>query len=338
MNRILICFVAGAALFQLLPVLPGLQWLLLLLPLSGLWRYRRFRPPLAVLAGVAWSLLYASLLLSYQLPHRLEGKDLIAEGVVVSLPQRSGSLVRFRLRTEVLTDPAGRPVDLRGIRLNWYRAPHAVEPGQRWRLKVRLKRPHGMRNPAGFDFEQWLFTQGVQASGYVREWRENRLLTPAEGAVGLDPLRQSIAARIDSVMPAGPAAGLVKALTIGDRRGLDAAHWQIFTRTGTNHLVAISGLHVGLVAGWLLYFGQWCWRQSERLTLRLPALRAGAACGLLGALAYAALAGFSLPTQRALVMLLVALAGTLRACPVPGRGVRSPGAALRWLLALFRRR
>lgn len=311
MNRILIAFVAGAALFHLLPALPSLGWFSLLLPLPWLWRCRWLRPPLALVAGGAWSLLYVSLQLAHQFPASLEGKDLMVEGVVDSLPRQSGNLVRFRLRVDRLTDQTGTPVVLRLIRLSWYRAPHTVKPGQRWRLMVRLKRPRGMQNPAGFDFEKWLFGQGIQATGYVREWRGSLHLATRDNLLNLDLLRQSIARRIDDVMPAGVSAGLIKALTIGDRRGLDPAHWRVFTRTGTNHLIAISGLHVGLVAGWLLFFGQWCWRRSERLTLRLPALRAGAAMGLLGALVYAALAGFSLPTQRALVMLLVALGGLL---------------------------
>lgn len=317
MNRILVCFVAGAALFHLLPALPSLHWLLLLPPMLWWWRIRRLRPLLALISGGAWSLLYAGWQLSHQLPPQYEGMDLVAEGVVVSLPQQSGNRVRFRLQTDRVTDATGHAVDLKRIRLNWYRAPSAVEPGQRWRLQVRLKRPRGMRNPAGFDFEQWLFTQGIQATGYVRPWRGNRRLAAGDRPLDLGRLRQSIAGRIDTVMDRGVAAGLIKALAIGDRRGLDADHWQVFTRTGTNHLVAISGLHVGLVAGWLFFIGQWCWRRSERLTLRLPAIRAGAVCAMSGGLAYAALAGFSLPTQRALVMLLVALFGTLVGRPMP---------------------
>jgi competence protein ComEC len=311
MSRYLIAFVAGAALFHLSPALPSIHWLVLLAPLPWFWRYRWLRVTLALIVGVAWSLLYVNLQLAHQLPVPLEGKDLRVEGVVDSLPQQSGNLVRFRLRVDRLTDQAGQAVDLKRIRVNWYRAPHTIEPGQRWRLIVRLKRPRGMQNPAGFDFEKWLFSQGIQATGYVREWRGNLHMTAQDSVVSLDLLRYAIAQRIDGVVHAGVSAGLIKALTIGDRRGLDNAQWQVFTRTGTNHLIAISGLHIGLVAGWLLFFGQWCWRRSEWLTLRLPALRAGAAIGLLGALVYAALAGFSLPTQRALVMLLVVLGGLL---------------------------
>jgi competence protein ComEC len=311
MNRILIAFVAGVSLFQLFTKLPSLAWITLLLPLLWLWRTPWMRPLIGFFAGLCWSLLSASAHLSHQLPLSLEGKDLLVEGVVDSLPQQRGKLIQFRLRVTQLTDDQGEAVDLDLVRLNWYRTRHVIEPGQVWRLMVRLKRPRGMQNPAGFDYEQWLFSQGIQATGYVRAWKGSRLLSEAAVGSGLDRLRHAIALSIDERFGSGISGALVKALTIGDRRGLSAQQWRVFTLTGTNHLIAISGLHVGLVAGWLLFLGQWCWRRSEYLTLRLPALRAGALLGLCGALIYAALAGFSLPTQRALIMLSIALGGLI---------------------------
>ncbi|MCU7797305.1 MAG: DNA internalization-related competence protein ComEC/Rec2 [Candidatus Thiodiazotropha sp. (ex Myrtea spinifera)] len=311
MNKILIAFVAGAALFHFSPTLPAIEWLGLLLAVPLLWRYVRLRPALAMLVGGCWSLLFASLQMAQQLPIELEGRDLLAEGVVESLPQQRGRLVRFHLRISRLTDDEGQSVDLNLIRLNWYQAPQPIEPGQAWRIMVRLKRPRGMQNPAGFDYEKWLFSQRIQATGYVREWKGARLKPEHDEVAGLDGLRQSIATRLDTILQSSLSAALVKALTIGDRRGLEREDWRVFTQTGTNHLIAISGLHVGLVAGWMLFLGQWLWRRSERLTLRMPALRAGAFIGLLGALIYAALAGFALPTQRALLMLLVALGGLM---------------------------
>jgi competence protein ComEC len=280
------------------------------------------RPPLALMAGLCWSLLFADRQLDGRLPPALEGRDLVVEGEVVSLPTHAGQLLRFELEIVRLSIPQGEPPPLQKLRLSWYDSPVRIEPGQVWRLKVRLKRPSGLLNPAGFDYEQWLFSQRIGATGYVRKWPQNRLLAEGSGFSSLHLLRHHIADQIDEHLETGAAAGLVRALSLGDRRALDQQAWDVFSRTGTSHLIAISGLHVGLVAGWLWFLGQGCWRLSMTLTGLLPAQRAGAILGLAGAVVYAALAGFSLPTQRALVMLTVVLGGRILAQPVhPGRSL-----------------
>ena len=87
--------------------------------------------------------------------------------------------------------------------------------------------------------------------------------------------------------------------------------WEVLTRTGTNHLIAISGLHVGMVAAFLFFLSRWVWSRSARLTLLIAAPRAGALAALGGAVVYSALAGFAVSTQRALIMLAVILGAVL---------------------------
>ena len=307
MNGILICFVVGATLFHQLETLPGLGWLALLLPFPLLWRFTLLRPFMGLLVGAGWSLLHANLLLQEQLPVHLEGKDLIMEGVIDSLPVRHGRLARFQMRVTSLSDGKGSSLGLSRVQISWYGAQQTLNVGDGWRLKVRLKRPRGLQNPAGFDYERWLFAQEVEAKGYVREWSGNQSVELLDDASWMNRMRQEIARRIDRHTQGGVASALLKALAVGDKRGVDQAAWLVFNRTGTNHLMAISGLHVGIVAGWLMYAGSWLWRRSERLCLHMPALKAGAILALFGALLYAALAGFSLPTQRALLMLATTL-------------------------------
>ncbi len=332
MDRILLAFAAGAALFQLSPILPDPAWLAPVSSLCLLWRFPRFRPLLAFAAGLGWAVVCATWMLGDPLPPELEGRDLQLEGRITGLPHRREGYARFQVRVIRLQDSSGGEIPLRKLQLSWYRAPGEVESGQTWSWTVRLKRPRGLANPAGFDYAQWLFTQGIQATGYVRQREEPRLLSRTSPAMNLDGWRAGLAEAIDGHMHAGSANALVKALSLGDRRSLATADWDVFSRTGTSHLIAISGLHVGLVAGWLWFLGQWCWRRIPALALRLPAQRAGAVPALLGALGYAALAGFSLPTLRALVMLTVALSGVLFAQPI--RPVRSLVLAL-FLLVLI---
>lgn len=327
MNLVLISFVVGVTLFHQLQVLPASWWAVALLPLPFFWRERRLRPLIALLFGGGWSLLSATYQLQHRLPADVEGADLLLEAVITSLPKRQGRLTRFQVDVNQLQDSQGNPLALSRLQLSWYGPREALRVGDAWRLKVRLKRPRGTHNPAGTDQERWMYSQGIQAKGYVRKWHGNQILESQEWHAWIDRLRQVIAWQLDQVVHQTSAVSLIKALAIGDKRGFGTAEWRVFNVTGTNHLVAISGLHIGIVAGWLLFVSQWFWRRSERLTLRVPALKAGSVMALLGAFIYAALAGFSLPTQRALLMLLTTL-GSL----ILGQRIQ-PGRSL--LLAMF---
>ncbi|MES9992219.1 MAG: DNA internalization-related competence protein ComEC/Rec2 [Candidatus Thiodiazotropha sp.] len=311
MNLVLICFVVGATLFHQLRTLPSSWWLIVFLPLIVFWRYPRLRPLLALFAGAGWSLLFAVAHLQHRLPTELEGVELVVEAVIASLPKQQGQLVRFQADVDQVFDSQGSRVDLSRLQLSWYRPYQTIRVGDRWRLKVRLKRPRGTQNPAGANFERWLFSQGIDAKGYIRKWHGNKRLDQQPGYAWIDRLRQRIASRIVGEVDQQHSASLLNALAIGDKRGFGADDWRVFNLTGTNHLVAISGLHIGIVAGWILFVSQWLWRRSEGLTLGMPALKAGSTAALLGAFGYAALAGFSLPTQRALLMLMMTLGSVL---------------------------
>ncbi|RME35238.1 MAG: DNA internalization-related competence protein ComEC/Rec2 [Gammaproteobacteria bacterium] len=239
----------------------------------------------------------------------LEGRELVVEGRVASLPGRSEQGVVFLFEPRrVWLD--GRPVTPpRRIRLGWYGARTAeLVPGERWRLRVRLKRPHGLANPGGFDYERWLFREGIGATGHVRESRDNRRLGRAPA--GIDLLRHELRRRIDAALGDSPWTGVITALAIGDRHAISPAQWQVLRATGTNHLVAISGLHIGLLATAGFFLFRWLAALVGALSgSSLPAQRVAGAGAVLFALGYAALAGFAIPTLRALVMVAVCVAG-----------------------------
>jgi competence protein ComEC len=321
-NLILTGFVVGATLFHQLEVLPDILWLAVVAPLMLLWRDRRLRPLIGFLAGGGWTLLFSAIQLQHKLPVELEGQDLLLEAVIASLPKRQGRLTRFQADVDQLYDTEGNSLALSRLQLSWYGLNENLRVGDTWRLKVRLKRPRGAQNPAGVDYERWLFSQGVQAKGYVRKWHGNQRLEGRAQEAQMDRLRQTIALQLNRYVQQPSAEALLRALAIGDKRGIGPEEWRVFSVTGTNHLVAISGLHIGIVAGWLLFVSQWLWRRSERLTLRIPALKAGAIIALAGAFIYAALAGFSLPTQRAMLMLLATLGSIILGQRIqPGRSL-----------------
>ncbi|MGD8310026.1 MAG: DNA internalization-related competence protein ComEC/Rec2, partial [Chromatiales bacterium] len=315
MHLPVIAFVLGVALLCARPELPGGVVVaggcaLAFLPL--LCR----RMPCRVAAALAAGFLYATVRAhlggaSDGLPTALEGRDLMAEGVVASLPAVDPSRTRFDLQVRVL-EAGQESIPYPGrLRLSWYGAPRTPLPGERWRLQVRLKRPHGFSNPGGLDYEGWLFRKGVRATGYVRPCECNRRLGGGGGGLDPDRWRYRIRERLARMLSDDRARALVSALAIGDRSGFTPELWEVLRRTGTSHLVAISGLHVGLVSGLAYLLAAWMWRHLGRLSLRAPASSAGALAGIGAAVVYAALAGFSVPTQRALVMVGIAFGAVL---------------------------
>lgn len=308
-----IALLLGIALLQPLRQLPAAGWCWLLLPLlPAAWRFPRARPPALVLAGLLWALFHAHAVLSTRLAAALEGKDVEVNGVITALPQRGAHGTRFTLDLASLSRDgiAFRPPAR--VRLNWYGEAPLLTVGDVWHLKVRLRRPWGYRNPGGFDYEGSLFRQGIRATGYVRDDAANQ----RRGARGLryavGRLRQRASRAIAGQLRRGPYAGIITAVAVGDRHAVSPDQWRVFNATGTTHLMAISGLHISLVAGLLFFLVRRAWAWTVLPHWPWPAPKAAAVAAFGGAVFYAAMAGFSIPTQRALIMLAVALAGILR--------------------------
>lgn len=308
-----IAFLLGILLLLAQPALPDPLWLELLPPCAVLaLRRGRWRLPALLACGFLWALLRGALILERDLPAGLEGRDLIVEGRVASLPARDALRTRFDLDVERVLRPA-RPRAAPGrVRLSWYGAAPALAAGERWRLRIRLKRAHGLSNPGGFDYEAWLFQQGIRSRGYVRDDAQNLRLARAP-ALSVDALRQRLGAIIAEALRDRPHRGMVAALAIGVREDIREAEWRVLRATGTAHLMAISGLHVGLVAAVAFLLGGRLWAGAGCAPRWLAAPRAAALAACLAAAGYAALAGFSVPTQRALAMVAVAMAGVIGA-------------------------
>jgi competence protein ComEC len=320
MRGYIVLFAVGAWLLQRQAELPEMQfaWLLLLcVPCLVLVRSesvfaRGFARVLvssaAFGAGFLWAAGLAHWRMQDALPPAWEGRDIELTGVVASLPQPYERSARFEFDVEqVLT--AGAVVPAR-IGLSWWgRAGELpeVHAGERWRLTVRVKRPHGTANPHGFDYEAWLLERGVRATGYVRPRSSPQRVSTLvhHPAYWVEAAREQLRDRILGVLSSHQYGGVIAALVMGDQRAIAPAQWQTFTRTGVNHLMSISGLHVTMVSGLVYMLVLALWRRSARLTLRLPALKAAAAGGLAAAFLYTLLAGFAVPAQRTLYMIAV---------------------------------
>lgn len=258
----------------------------------------------------------AALRLADALAPELEGRDLVLVGTVAQMPRTSLIGPRFVFDVESAT-LEGRPVTVpMRESLGWYRGfdtdawlagPGAdLRAGQRWRLPVRLRQPHGTLNPGGFDLELWLFEQGLRASGAVRSrpGEPARLLGDAWSVpLAFERARQQVRDAIFTRVADPTAAGVLAALAVGDQAAIDREDWDVFRATGVAHLMSISGLHVTMFA-WLAgaLVGA-LWRRSGRLALWLPAPAAARWGGVLAAAAYALLAGWGVPAQRTVWML-----------------------------------
>lgn len=320
MLRVCLVIAIAAALPGLLPALlpPSLALLLLVVALLSAVAACVVLPSrpspwlllsLAVAAFV-WGSFYCAQRLHGQLAVELEGRDLWVEGRIASLVEVRPDRLRFQLAAHRAFSSAAPDSPLADfpdrIQLTWYRPPEwtaSLDQGARLRLQVRLKRPRGFVNPGAFDYHLWQLRQGLGASGYVRAGDHNRLLAPVS---------YSARARLRQWLEGFELSqgDLLRALLLGDRSAISPQRWTLLRHTGTSHLVAISGLHIGLVAGFAYLLGLGLGRLLA-LVWPLRAFVPACALAALAGAAYSALAGFSLPTQRALVMLLVLLLARL---------------------------
>ena len=329
---------------------PGLAWLLALV-LASL---------LSATVGYGITGLRAAAFASTSLDPALEGQDIDVTGQVVAMPQFGEDGVRFRFAV-LSAQLKGKTVALPPqIYLGWYsgfglrpakaatgadgdaeppefslelqRQPQPLRAGEHWQMTVRLKAPHGNSNPYGFDYELWLWEQGIQATGYVRTGKSDappqRLAQtwskPVERA--RQHVREAIFERVDNRQ----LAGVIAALVVGDQNAIERADWDIFRATGVAHLMSISGLHITMFAWAASLFIGWLWRRSATLSPALchalPASTAGAIGGLVLAALYALFSGWGVPAQRTVWMLatVVLLKTSARQWPWP----------LVWLLAM----
>lgn len=318
---------------------------------SSRWRSGGWMATLVWAAFAAFALcgLRASGFARQGLPPAMEGQDVRITAVVAAMPQRTEAGVRLRLQVESAEWAAAAPDASRAraperpctapqvpplIDVSWYggvlrdaqglvdlqRQPPELRAGERWRMTVRLKAPHGLRNPHGFDYELWLWEQGVQAMGYVRAGPKDqppeRLRTTWQHPV--EQWRQSVRDAIFQRLTSSPApgedasaarvAGVVAALVTGDQRAIDRADWDIFRATGVAHLMSISGLHITLFAWLAAALVRLLWRRSARLCLAVPAPTAALVCGVVLAGGYALFSGWGVPAQRTVTMLAVVAA------------------------------
>ncbi len=285
-----------------------------------------------LLIGIAWATLHGQWAMQGQFPPQAAALDSVVRGRVIDLPDHQPRYTRFLLQVD---DEKALPARLRGRRVQVYwSAPFArgggaaaattaavrghadgrprrrlVAAGSRWQLPLRLRAPRSRINPGGFDGERHALMLGIAAGGQVRDGTAAVELAPASG---LPAWREAMALRIETGLQTDTSR-FVRALALGDTRGLQDRDWEQLRALGLTHLIAISGFHVGLVAGGFALLTGLLWRCCSLLPRRVPRPIAAALAAAAGAAGYALVAGLALPTVRtALMIVVVALARASR--------------------------
>jgi len=307
-----ISFLLGCVLLVQYVSLPDSPYLWLLIPALIFSIFPNTRWLAFIAFGFFWSYYQATLILDDRLNIDLQGQDQLITGTVTNIPEFYDRRIRFEFKP----DQDQKTSLPNKILINWYQ-PFAkdLHAGERWQLHVRLKQPYGMKNPGTFDYESWLFQQGFGATGYVRNNTQNIRLE-SSAIYSINTLRQSLFNKIDQHLNDSDHRGIIQGLTTGLRQNINQEQWQLLRLSGTSHLLAISGLHIGLAAAIGFFSFRWLWSRRANNLLLLPALQVGAIGGFILALFYAALAGFSIPTQRALLMVSVVMISLLIKRPV----------------------
>lgn len=334
--------VAAALAVHRLPVLPGrpLAALMLTLGLLMLLLVRRrqhhgWRLLAAALAGAGWTIDVAERALSARIEPSQEGRDYVVVGRIASMPMAAEHGTRFLFDIERCVQPRAGCPEGRRVRLGWYEFPVAREawsgrdrsrshepvgspqPGERWRLGLRLKLPHALHNPGAFDAELRALEEGIAANGSVRAARDRslpnqrigRAFTPALlFEVARTRLREAMRSALRDAR--GDASGVLVALVVGDQAAITTRWWEIFNKTAIGHLMSISGLHITMLAGLSVMLARRLLRSAlaarSGLLLRWPARRLAWLLGVATAFLYSGLSGWGIPAQRTCWMLAVA--------------------------------
>lgn len=309
-----------------LPVLPTLQWLVISFIVFGSFSYWFKKPYLiAIPLGLIYATWVGNVMLANQIPDPLDRADVLVTGQVVGLPKTSGAITRFEF---IVATAAPYKTDetatqsLIGQRLSVsyhqrynFKHPLAImsfQPGQLLQLRLKLRKPRGFVNPAGFDYHLYLLRQGFSATAYVKSDAMNQVLPDTlESSLILkrDLIRYRLRSFVEEYAGTYPqTAGALLALMSGDKQLIATHEWELFQATGTIHLMVISGLHIGLLA-WIGFgLGRLIVKCLVLLTpighsvslLLIPSALSISFAGI-----YATIAGLGLPTQRALVMVFI---------------------------------
>ncbi|MBE9561770.1 MAG: ComEC/Rec2 family competence protein, partial [Proteobacteria bacterium] len=303
MRLSILAFFLGIVFCQTLTELPNISWFLLALPLV---RYPRIRLLLFFILGLAYAVLRADIILAQKIPIELTKKDIKITGTIIGIPNQHG-FTFSPIANEEWPNPG----------LVYLKRPKEdhflIIPGQKWQFTVRFRRIKTIFNPDSFNIETWLFKNHIAAIGSIR----SATYLQKFSLFNISNIRYYLAENLKIELDEYQSVGIIIALAIGEKSAIPSQQKETLRRTNTSHLIAISGLHIGFIAWLTFVISRSLWKYTGNMALLFPAPRFAALASIFFATSYALLAGFSLPTQRALIMLIVALFGIIFNYKIP---------------------
>jgi competence protein ComEC len=264
--------------------------------------HRRTRYPGFVVLGFILFMQAGQGIVDDRLDRAFAGDSLLTLVRIVDFPKKTGSSVVMLV--EPLDDRRLPPRS----RVSWFEPPLSPSIGDVWQFELRLKKPRALSNPGVFDIEAWLFRQKIHATGYVVSGKRNhRLQTGTESAI--DGFRRRFVARAALAAESPEVSAVLAAVAVGARHQITRTQWNRYALSGTSHLMAISGLHVGLAATVAFLLAR---ASIGVLRIGGNAQIGAIVIGALAAAAYAIVSGFGVPAQRSLLMLLVFACAVVR--------------------------
>jgi competence protein ComEC len=257
-------------------------------------------------------------------PHHIfnqvrDRQETVVVGILQECPRLEVTRSRLLMAVESIRQADGPELAATGLVLLTVNGspPSGLLPGDRFMARAVLSPVHRYGILGAFDYQRFLANQSIWLTGWISSpalLMELQQLPPPSLLARLphvpERLRYRIGQFLDQELPAA-TAGLYRAILIGDRSGIAPATLEQFKATGTMHLLAISGLHMGLLALMIMGALSWLLRRSTRLILFLPVWKLTALLAMMPLIGYALIAGFQAPVARALLMTLVFLLAIL---------------------------
>lgn len=282
----ILCFVAGMLFFYK----PNICVFLVLLACI------LFRPKVTIILAfffaLGWAYLHNMSINYKATSENLDGKTLIIQGQIVSVPKVTSARIQFILKTQ----------DIALTLVNCYKNCANVEINQYIKAQIKFRKPRNYLNPGGFDYVEFLKARHID---WIGSCNNIKLLVNNKNSSSLSTVRNRLKNKLENIDLNYKTLAIIQALTIGVTNNLIEEDWKLFRRTGTIHLLVISGAHIGFVAGFVFYIANFLWSRVPRLSLLLPSISFGSTCAIIAAFSYALLAGFSVSVQRAFIACLL---------------------------------